>query len=91
MKTYIVLYREESVMCPGDAPFAFACQADDGDHAEDQCLNANPDADIVWVYEGDVWDKRKPKESLFYRERAMVEEAYADYWNNNPEDEGYLP
>lgn len=68
MKTYIVLYREESIMYPGDAPFAFACQADDGDHAEEQCVDANPDADIVWVYEGE-----------------MVEEAYADYWGNNPE------
>jgi hypothetical protein len=49
MNHYIVLYRIESIMCPEDAPFGFKCYADDGDHAEEQCLNAYPDADVVWV------------------------------------------
>jgi hypothetical protein len=49
MNHYIVLYRIESTMCPADDPFGFKCCADDGDHAEEQCLNAYPDADIVWV------------------------------------------
>jgi hypothetical protein len=53
MKEYIVLYRQEEVMTVLDAPFGFACWADDADHAEEQCLNAYPDADIVWVWEGD--------------------------------------
>ena len=53
MKKYIVLYRREEVMTVLDAPFGFACWADDADHAEEQCLNAYPDADIVWVWEGD--------------------------------------
>lgn len=53
MKTYIVLYRIESIMSPLDEPFGFACQADDTDHAEEQCINAYPDCDIVWVVETD--------------------------------------
>jgi hypothetical protein len=46
----IVLYIEP------DDPFlvqAFACMADDGDHAEEQCLDAEPDAEVLWVHYGD--------------------------------------
>lgn len=53
MKNFIVLYRDEKIMCPADAPFQFACQADDADHAEEQCLNAYPEVDVVWVHQGE--------------------------------------
>lgn len=53
MKKYVVLYRIESIMTPLDAPFGFVCDADDSDHAEEQCVNAYPDCDIVWVVVGD--------------------------------------
>jgi len=43
MKPYIVLYVENYQV------LAFDCQADDADHAEEQCLNAYPDCSIVWV------------------------------------------
>lgn len=49
MKQYIVLYRYEKIMAPADPPFAFQCWAEDTDHAEEQLLNAEPDADVVWV------------------------------------------
>lgn len=52
MKQFIVLYRQEKIMAPADPPFGFACHADDSEHAEEQCLNAEPDADVVWIYEG---------------------------------------
>lgn len=52
MNAYIVLYRIESVMLPVDDPFGFRCHADDSDHAEEQCLDAYPDCDVVWVSEG---------------------------------------
>ena len=52
MNDYIVLYRDETVLCPADPPFAFRCQGDDPEHAEEQCLNAYPETDIVWVYQG---------------------------------------
>lgn len=52
MKTYIVLYRDDSLE-PCEAPFAFVCEADDANHAEEQLENAYPDADIVWVHEGE--------------------------------------
>lgn len=52
MKTYIVLYRTDYLL-PADPPFGFRCQAEDTDHAEEQCENAYPDCDIVWVYVGD--------------------------------------
>lgn len=52
MKNYIVLYRIESIMCPADPPFGFQCWAEDADHAEEQCLNADPESGVVWVWEG---------------------------------------
>jgi hypothetical protein len=52
MKNYVVLYRIESIMCALDEPFGFQCHAEDSDHAEEQCLNAYPDCDVVWVWEG---------------------------------------
>ena len=55
MKKYIVLYRIEKVMSPLDAPFGFSCDADNGDHAEEQCVNAYPDCDVVWVVETDSY------------------------------------
>lgn len=52
MKTYTVLYRTD-YLSPVDPPFGFRCEAEDFDHAEEQCENAYPDCDIVWVWEGD--------------------------------------
>jgi hypothetical protein len=52
MKNYIVLYRDEKIMSPLDEPFGFQCYAEDADHAEEQCLNAYPEVDIVWVWKG---------------------------------------
>lgn len=54
LKEYCVLYRIESIMSPADVPFGFLCHAEDTDHAEEQCLNAYPDCDVMWVGEG--WD-----------------------------------
>lgn len=53
MKTYTVLYRVESIMSPFDEPFGFTCEAENADHAEEQCLNAYPDCGVVWVAVGD--------------------------------------
>lgn len=53
MKTYIVLYRIESILAPTDPPFGFKCQAEDTDHAEEQCIDAYPDGAVVSVWEGD--------------------------------------
>ena len=50
MKQYVVLYFED-----GDnflAPFAFVCQAEDDDHAKEQCINTYPDCEVVWVEQG---------------------------------------
>lgn len=49
MQPYVVLYRREDLMKSYDAPFAFQCMAEDTEHAEEQCLNDDPAADIVWV------------------------------------------
>ena len=51
MRTYIVLYRIDSIQSPLDAPFGFKCQADNGDHAEEQCVDVYPDCDVVWIVE----------------------------------------
>ena len=38
---------------PGDPTWqGFNCMAEDGDHAEEQCLDAYPNCSIVWVNEG---------------------------------------
>lgn len=50
LKSYMVLYRN-NLLTELDNPFGFACSADNLEHAEEQCLNAEPDADIVWVTE----------------------------------------
>lgn len=71
MQAYIVLYRIESIMSPMDSPFGFPCWADDSDHAEEQCSNAYPDSNVVWVYQGDP-------------ELGMMP-ALQDYWNNGSE------
>ncbi len=48
MQPYVVLYRDQALL-PFDTPFAFICQADDTDHAEEQTLDAYPDAEIMWT------------------------------------------
>ena len=48
MQTYTVLYRDQTLL-PFDRPFAFQCEADDTDHAEEQCMDAYPDAEIMWM------------------------------------------
>jgi len=48
MERYTVLYKDDTLR-PADPPLAFTCTADDADHAEEQCLDAYPDADVVWV------------------------------------------
>lgn len=53
MNSYVVLYRDDSLL-PADPPLAFKCDADDGDHAEEQCENAYPDAQVMWVTETSV-------------------------------------
>jgi len=48
MNNYVVLYRTKD-QAPLEAPMGFQCDADDSDHAEEQCENAYPDAFVVWV------------------------------------------
>jgi hypothetical protein len=55
MQTYTALYRDQSLL-PFDMPFAFQCQADDTDHAEEQCMDAYPDAEILWLVQTDNVD-----------------------------------
>jgi hypothetical protein len=51
MKNYVVLYREPT-QNPLTEPLGFQCWADDTNHAEEQCENAYPNCDIVWVWHG---------------------------------------
>jgi hypothetical protein len=67
LSNYVVLYREPK-MFPLDAPFGFQCWADNADHAEEQYINAYPDCDVVWVWEGP--------------EGVGMQPALADYWGN---------
>ena len=66
MKNYIVLYRDEKIMCPSDAPFGFQCFAKDTDHAEEQCENAYSGVDVVWVWEGPEGSGMEPALEDYY-------------------------
>jgi len=72
-RRFLVLYRDEKIMAPADPPFGFSCVADDGDHAEEQCLNAYPGVDVVWVHRCHSLLPTVPV--------SEVEEALADYWD----------
>jgi hypothetical protein len=52
---WIVLYRDSQTP-PITPPEAFACRAEDGDHAEEQCLNAYPGCDVLWTALGTADD-----------------------------------
>ena len=51
MDTHMVLYREFGSL---DVPLIFKCLAEDGDHAEEQCLDAYPEDEVLWVVEADT-------------------------------------
>lgn len=55
MNAYVVLFREADDAHPANAPLLFHCQADDSDHAEEQCEDAYPDCCVAWVYQGNDW------------------------------------
>lgn len=72
MQPFTVLYRTEELL-PADPPLAFLCQADDTEHAEEQCENAYPGCDVVWtVITDDV-------------QEAYADYWGSDYWG---EDDG---
>jgi hypothetical protein len=53
MEHFFVLYREpRTSLVLIDEPQAFSCEADDPEHAEEQCLNAYPGCELLWVYGG---------------------------------------
>ena len=51
MKDYVVLYRFDD-QNPLAAPFVFVCKAENTAHAEEQMINYDRSAEIVWVYCG---------------------------------------
>lgn len=69
MGSYIVLFRDHG-MSSLEEPLAFPCEAEDGDHAEEQCLNAYPACEVLWVFSG-----------------TNSAAAYADYWENDNENQ----
>lgn len=57
MTEYIVLYRIKTISSDLDAPFGFECYAHNVEDAEEQCLNNNPNADIVWVVQTEQYSE----------------------------------
>ena len=54
LETYVVLYNKKYKQIQklfADDPLCFICEADDDEHAREQCLDAYPDCHIVWVDE----------------------------------------
>ena len=57
MQTYVVLYYSPRLYSetspPTIGPLTFKCEADDVEHAREQVIDAESDADIVWVEQTD--------------------------------------
>lgn len=66
LDNYIVLFRDDSLDAL-DAPLGFQCFAENADHAEEQCENAYPGCDVVWVWQGPFG--------------VGIGPALADYWS----------
>ncbi len=77
-RPFIVLYNRHDIMANGDPPFAFKCMAEDDDHAREQCLNAEPDADILIVY--------APRVRGAVEQNNDVEDAYYAYYYQQEEN-----
>lgn len=52
MKKFTVLYQNPELPLAAP-PLHFHCDAEDGDHAEEQCENAYPQSTIAWVAQTD--------------------------------------
>jgi hypothetical protein len=52
LKKWTVLYQEK----PFINTLCFVCSADDTEHAEEQCLDAYPDSNVVWTFQGEPED-----------------------------------
>jgi hypothetical protein len=50
---HVVFYREDKIMADSDPSLVFTCWAEDEDHAEEQLLNAEPDAMMVMAIKTD--------------------------------------
>ncbi len=48
---FAVIHRDAGAL-PGSFPECFMCQAEDGDHAEEQCRNAYPESKVLWTHLG---------------------------------------
>ena len=57
LSTYLVLYADTYDPLLGEYPLAFQCKAESMDHAEEQCVNAYPDAQILWVSQGMTYEE----------------------------------
>jgi hypothetical protein len=67
MNTYIVLYREQGDFSVSN-PLGFRCEAENMDHADEQCENAYPGCDIVWAVETDDYEDALDN---YYEERQQ--------------------
>lgn len=52
LEQYTVIYHE----APDITWQFFLCMAEDGEHAEEQCQNAYPKCEVLWVNEGECYD-----------------------------------
>ena len=63
----MVIYMDEKIMTHLVEPLGFQRFAEDAGHAEEQCLDAYPNVDIVWVWQGEYG--------------IGMDEALNDYYN----------
>lgn len=67
MKNYVILYRLPHMLAL-DPPMGFQAWAEDVDHAEEQCIDSEPDADIVWAWEGAFGVGTQPALDEYYNQ-----------------------
>lgn len=73
MTGFTVLYREADGT-GFETPLTFICQADNGDHAEEQCLNAYPGCDVLSVEDTD--DANEALERYFFEQYMYDEDDF---------------
>lgn len=75
MKKYVVMFREPSGEIQYGEALAFECEADDLDHATEQCKNAYPEAKMVMSMEtGNVQIAKEACEAILKETEGKLSE-----------------
>lgn len=85
LKPYVILFNEPDAFSSHEdddifTAEAFTCQAEDQEHAVEQCENAYPECEILWVHQGGQLDKEVSdfvKKKCQEKEKEIAKRKYA--------------